>query len=87
MQLDYFQLIDRNVDLNLDEDDHGRGAGSHDADLEGISWLPDHASPLDRSDGASSGWLLLGVMKFERMPFLAMVRKPRCAVSSVPASC
>ena len=32
----------------------------------------------------TSGWLLLALMKFERMPFLARSRKPRCAASSVP---
>ena len=81
MQLDYFQLIDRIVDLNLeDEDDYRRSPGSHDAHhLRGtFPGLPDHARRLlTEAMAQSSGWLLLGMMKFERMPFLAIVKEAK----------
>ena len=82
MQLEYFQLIDRIVDLNLeDEDDYRRGSGSHDAHhLRGTFSRATRSCPaclLTEAMAQTSGWLLLGLMKFERMPFLAIVKEAK----------
>ena len=82
MQLEYFQLIDRIVDLNLDE-----------KTIAVEAQVPEDAAPSSRgisraiplmpgvllieSMAQTSGWLLLGVMKFERMPFLAAVKEAK----------
>ena len=59
MDLDYFQLIDRIVDLNhRREADHGRGTGSCEAHhlRRALPRLSDHARrAADRSDGAELG--------------------------------
>ena len=66
MQLDYFQLIDRIVDLNLDQ-----------KTITVEAQVPMPGVLLTEAMAQSSGWLLLGVMKFERMPFLAMVKEAK----------
>jgi 3-hydroxyacyl-[acyl-carrier-protein] dehydratase len=81
MQLDNFQLIDRIVDLNI-----------ADRTITVEAQVPEHHSIfeghfpgfpimpgvlLTEAMAQSSGWLLLGVMKFERMPFLAIVKEAK----------
>ena len=82
MQLEYFQLIDRITDLNFGrENHHGRGAGSAAKHhlrraFPGLS----AACPgvlLIESMAQTSGWLLIALMKFERMPFLAAVKEAK----------
>src|SRR6516162_8544863 len=78
MRLEYFQLIDRIVALDLD----GRTVKTH-AKVPQTSTIfeghfPGHALMpgvlLIESMAQTSGWLIIGLTKFERMPFLAAVR-------------
>ena len=81
MQLETFQLIDRIVDLNIGEKtitveaqvpEHSTIFEGH---FPGFPIMP--GVLLTEAMAQSSGWLLLGVMKFERMPFLAMIKEAK----------
>ena len=81
MQLETFQLIDRIVDLNLGEKtitveaqvpEHNSIFEGH---FPGFPIMP--GVLLTEAMAQSSGWLLLGLMKFERMPFLAMIKEAK----------
>ena len=81
MQLEYFVLIDRIVDLNIDEKtitveaqvpQHNTIFEGH---FPGYPLLP--GVLLIESMAQTSGWLLIALMKFERMPFLAMVKEAK----------
>jgi 3-hydroxyacyl-[acyl-carrier-protein] dehydratase len=81
MQLDYFQLIDRIVNLDFDGKtivveaqvpEHHTIFEGH---FPGFPIMP--GVLLTEAMAQSSGWLLMGVMKFERMPFLAMVKESK----------
>ena len=81
MQLDYFQLIDRIVELNLDDKTITVEAQVPEArtifegHFPGFPIMP--GVLLTEAMAQSSGWLLLAVTKFERMPFLAMVKEAK----------
>ena len=81
MQLEYFQLIDRILDLNIDE-----------KTIQVEAQVPQHSTIFEghfpgypimpgvlliESMAQTSGWLLLALMKFERMPFLAAVKEAK----------
>jgi 3-hydroxyacyl-[acyl-carrier-protein] dehydratase len=69
MNLDYFQLIDRIVDLNPEKHT------IFDGHFPGFPIMP--GVLLTEAMAQSSGWLILGVLKFERMPFLAIVKEAK----------
>src|SRR5471032_997819 len=81
MQLEYFQLIDRILALDMAEKtiiveaqvpEHHTIFEGH---FPGFPIMP--GVLLTEAMAQSSGWLLLGIMKFERMPFLAMVKEAK----------
>jgi 3-hydroxyacyl-[acyl-carrier-protein] dehydratase len=81
MQLDYFQLIDRVLDLNIEAKTitvEAQVPPTHtifEGHFPGFPIMP--GVLLTEAMAQSSGWLLLGLMKFERMPFLAMVKEAK----------
>ena len=81
MQLEYFQLIDRILDLNMDEKRITVEAQvpQHSTIFEGH--FPGHPIMpgvlLIESMAQTSGWLLIALMNFERMPFLAAVKEAK----------
>lgn len=81
MQLDYFQLIDRIVSLDFDgktiivEAEVPAHHTIFEGHFPGFPIMP--GVLLTEAMAQSSGWLLMGVMKFERMPFLAMVKEAK----------
>jgi len=81
MQIETFQLIDRIVDLNI-----GEKTIKVEAQVPEKSTIFEGHFPgypimpgvlLTEAMAQSSGWLLLGLMKFERMPFLAMIKEAK----------
>ena len=81
MHLEYFQLIDRILDLKIDEKtitveaqvpEHNTIFEGH---FPGYPIMP--GVLLIESMAQTSGWLLLALMKFERMPFLAAVKEAK----------
>src|SRR3954447_26376118 len=81
MQLEYFQLIDRIVDLNIDEKtitveaQVPRENTIFEGHFPGYPILP--GVLLIESMAQASGWLLIAMTKFERMPFLAAVKEAK----------
>jgi len=81
MDLSYFQLIDRIVDLNLGEGKivvEAQVPPTHtifEGHFPGFPIMP--GVLLTEAMAQSSGWLILGVLKFERMPFLAIVKEAK----------
>ena len=81
MQLEYFQLIDRILDLKMDEKtitveaqvpQHSTIFEGH---FPGYPIMP--GVLLIESMAQTSGWLLIALMNFERMPFLAAVKEAK----------
>src|ERR1700728_3553122 len=81
MQLEYFKLIDRIVDLNVGDKtivveaqvpQHSTIFEGH---FPGYPIMP--GVLLLESMAQTSGWLLVALMKFERMPFLAAVKEAK----------
>ncbi|WP_213770623.1 3-hydroxyacyl-ACP dehydratase FabZ family protein [Bradyrhizobium sp. dw_78] len=81
MHLEYFQLIDRIVDINI-------GAKTITVEAQ----VPQHNTIFEghfpgypimpgvlliEAMAQTSGWLLISLMKFERMPFLAAVKEAK----------
>jgi 3-hydroxyacyl-[acyl-carrier-protein] dehydratase len=88
MRLEYFQLIDRIVALDLD----GRTVKTH-AKIPQASTIFEGHFPghplmpgvlLIESMAQTSGWLIIGLTNFERMPFLASVREAKLRTFVLP---
>ncbi len=88
MQLEYFHLIDRIVDINVDERKIVVEAQVPQESTIFEGHFPGHPLMpgvlLIESMAQASGWLLLGLMKFERMPILAAVKEAKVRSSVVP---
>jgi 3-hydroxyacyl-[acyl-carrier-protein] dehydratase len=81
MQLEYFHLIDRILDLDTvaktvtAEAQVPTASTIFEGHFPGYPLMP--GVLLIESMAQTSGWLLLGLMKFERMPFLAAVKEAK----------
>ena len=81
MQLEYFQMIDRILDLNTVEKtitveaQVPKTSPVFEGHFPGYPIMP--GVLLIESMAQTSGWLLVGLMKFERMPFLAAVKEAK----------
>src|ERR1700743_817237 len=81
MHLEYFQLIDRILDLNMVEKTITVEAQVptentiFEGPFPGYPIMP--GVLLIESMAQTSGWLLVALMKFERMPFLAAVKEAK----------
>jgi len=81
MRLEYFQLVDRILDLNLGEQTIGVEAVVPLTSTIFEGHFPGHPLMpgvlLLEAMAQSSGWLIIGQTRFERMPFLASVREAK----------
>jgi 3-hydroxyacyl-[acyl-carrier-protein] dehydratase len=81
MQLEYFQMIDRILDLNMVEKtivveaQVPKTSTIFEGHFPGYPIMP--GVLLIESMAQTSGWLLVALMKFERMPFLAAVKEAK----------
>ena len=81
MQIEYFQLIDRILDLNLEgktitvEAQVPKTSTIFEGHFPGYPIMP--GVLLIESMAQTSGWLLLAVFNFQRMPFLASVKEAK----------
>lgn len=88
MQLEYFHMIDRIVDLNVDEKkivveaQVPKESTIFEGHFPGFPLMP--GVLLIESMAQASGWLQLGVLKFERMPILAAVKEAKVRGSVFP---
>src|SRR5450755_3243770 len=88
MQLEYFQLIDRIADLNVGERTITVEAQVplqntiFEVHCTGHPIMP--GVWLIEAMAQTSGWLLIALTKFERMPFLAAVKEAKMRSFVVP---
>ena len=88
MQLEYFHLIDRIVELNIGEKKIvvearvPQESTIFEGHFPGYPLMP--GVLLIESMAQTSGWLLLGLLKFERMPILAAVKEAKVRGSVFP---
>lgn len=88
MQLEYFHMIDRIVDLKVDEKtivveaQVPQQSTVFEGHFPGYPLMP--GVLLIESMAQASGWLQLGVFKFERMPILAAVKEAKVRGSVFP---
>jgi 3-hydroxyacyl-[acyl-carrier-protein] dehydratase len=88
MHLEYFHLIDRIVDLNLDARTITVEAQVPQENTIFEGHFPGHPLMpgvlLIESMAQTSGWLQIALMKFERMPFLAAVKEAKMRTFVTP---
>jgi 3-hydroxyacyl-[acyl-carrier-protein] dehydratase len=81
MQIEYFQLIDRIADLNIGEKTITVEAQVPQTSTIFEGHFPGHPIMpgvlLIEAMAQSSGWLLIALTKFERMPFLGAVKEAK----------
>lgn len=88
MQLEYFHMIDRIVDLKVDEKkivveaQVPQQSTVFEGHFPGYPLMP--GVLLIESMAQASGFLLLGLLKFERMPILAAVKEAKVRGSVFP---
>jgi 3-hydroxyacyl-[acyl-carrier-protein] dehydratase len=81
MRIEYFQLIDRILGLNMEEKSISveavvpKESTIFEGHFPGYPIMP--GVLLIETMAQASGWLLLALMKFERMPFLAAVKEAK----------
>jgi 3-hydroxyacyl-[acyl-carrier-protein] dehydratase len=90
MQLEYFQLIDRITDLNI-----GARTIRVEAEVPQTSTIFEGHFPgnplmpgvlLIEAMAQTSGWLIIGLLQFERMPFLAAVKEAKMRTFVAPGT-
>jgi 3-hydroxyacyl-[acyl-carrier-protein] dehydratase len=88
MRLEYFQLIDRIAELNLDDRTIRTDAAvpTESTIFEGHfpGWPLMPGVLLIEAMAQTSGWLIIGATKFERMPFLAAVKEAKLRTFVTP---
>ena len=81
MQLEYFHLIDRIIDLNLDDKTITVEAQVPEKNTIFEGHFPGYPIMpgvlLIETMAQTSGWLLIALTKFERMPFLGTVKQAK----------
>jgi len=88
MHLEYFHLIDRITDLNIGERtitveaQVPKESTIFEGHFPGYPLMP--GVLLIEAMAQTSGWLLIGLMKFERMPFLAAVKEAKMRTFVTP---
>src|ERR1700690_3461483 len=88
MQLEYFQLIDRILDLNIAEKKFTVEANVPQQSTIFEGHFPGYAIMpgvlLIEAMAQTSGWLLVALAKFERMPILAAVKDAKLRAPGRP---
>ena len=88
MRIEYFQLIDRIVDLNLADRKISSealvptGSTIFEGHFPGYPLMP--GVLLIEAMAQTSGWLLVALKRFERMPFLASVKEAKLRTFVTP---
>ena len=90
MNLEYFHLIDRITDLDVGAKTITVEANVPEKSTIFEGHFPGHPLMpgvlLIESMAQTSGWLLIALMKFERMPFLAAVKEAKMRTFIVPGT-
>lgn len=88
MHLEYFHLIDRITDLNIDDKTITVEAQVPEKNTIFEGHFPGYPLMpgvlLIEAMAQASGWLLIGLLKFERMPFLALVKEAKMRTFVTP---